>query len=1008
MRQVFNFRTVTIVSAVFLDALFCAYSAEVMVDNRLGALEIEGEIELTGAGGVILPSLSIPAGARLVYDPVATPIKVSAPPVFDDGASLALSSDYAGVALGRIVLMTYPGFATIPEGLFDSSSVGAVASLSQETAPDGSNTQLILTVGDYANDSKEIRILPIGDSITHGYVKNINGYSQQAQYRTAIAARLAANGYRPVMLGHLKIDASGSAMTVDAASVRQPEEWIWHSGVSGDRIISSTTSGTSGGVRDNLHVYLDVAGKPDVITLLIGTNDLGSGVSAEETFIAYTNLVWEIARQSPRTKIVASTILERTNNATGARDKVVPFNNLLLSNLTHLPATFFCTNLCAAVPQSISGAYFDGLHPTMKGCAPISKGFAATIMAELPLASYSGPIDDTLTDEPQVALGAAATVPAEYRAGMTHVFTLDAADAANNFYGTSPYTAVNAALTPGTPLKRAGYYMELVRAGTNRRRYVWVDFNAAGRPLDEIDFPWTGKKFHAVVENLHVYSNDSSIHNIDAGVAGYCGVVEATSTNYSGADNQISGVPVDLMSGGKFGWNDTLGESGAGHGCFQVHRIFSQTDDDAHWNDAEVLFAWNRWGGEPGVDEIGIGTFANHANNNTMDYTYTASAVNGVEETVSAKAYQVRHLEIWAEPFDLDESKGEWLTESAQVLGWTGEWSEEIEYRKDARAYLGGEIEYTPYSASTGNVVAVDIKMQFNINAEDYIPDADAQAAVQISTNGCFQVWTRKELGIESGGVGELGWVDVEAQGVTPISGAEYTLRFSFNYSTGTYSVDLKQNDVWLPLSTSTLNSSTHPLPQSSTSNFLLATATNCVSSISFVGDTLFTSLSGECRMVVIGFAENETVVLKDNAIAILDAAKAAWLNKCAGGNKAAAGSAAANVSSKEFEEAYLLNLDIADGERSYSFAIAEVKVGDENVTVSVTLKRTGIAGGEAAPINGTLKFYGASTLETFKNASSAAIETTNLTDGDFSKSDMATAKFPKGENKFFKAKIEE
>ena len=997
MRGFFHQMARAVCAALCFQAWCGAFASPVAVDNRLTDLTVAGDVELTGAGGVILPSLSIPAGARLVYDPIATPIKVSAPPVFDDGASLALSSDYAGVALGRIVLMTYPGFATIPEGLFDSSSVGAVASLSQEKAPDGSNTQLILTVGDYANDSKEIRILPIGDSITHGYVKNINGYSQQAQYRTAIAARLAANGYRPVMLGHLKIDASGSATTVDAAGVRQPEEWIWHSGVSGDRIISSTTSGTSGGVRDNLHVYLDVAGKPDVITLLIGTNDLGSDVSAEDTFVAYTNIVWEIARQSPRTKIVASTILERTNNATGARDKVASFNNLLLSNLTHLPATFVCTNLCAVVPQSISGAYFDGLHPTMKGCAPISKGFAATIMAELPLASYSGPIDDTLTDEPQVALGAETTVPTEYRAGMTHAFTLDATSAVNNFGGVSPYTAVNAALAPGTPVKKAGYYLELVRAGTNRRRYVWVDFAVDGKTLDDIDFPWEGRKFHATVDNLHVYSNDLSIHAIAPGTAGIRGVVEATSANYSGSDNQIAGVPADLMGGDKYGWNDTLTESGVGYGCFQVHRLFSQTGDDRHWNDAEVLFAWNRWGSEPGVDEIGIGTFANHANNNTMDYTYTASAANGVEKTVSAQAYQVRHLEIWVETEELDAAAGEWLAESAATSRWTGVWSTEVDYGDDAKALLVGDSAYEPYRASTGTVVTVETTMLFHADAKERALGADAQAAVRISADGCFQVWTRGNGADAQAAM----WLDVEAEGLTPVSGEEYTLRMTFDYTQSTYSVEVKTEGT-------EFTNLQLQLPTATTS-FPLASSAKCVSSFSFVGDTLFTSLSGTCRMVVLGFAENETVVLKDDAVAILDAAKAAWLNKCAGGDKAAAGSAAANVSSKEFEEAYLLNLDIADGERSYSFAIADVNVDDENVTVSVTLKRTGIAGGdgESAPINGTLRFYGASTIEAFKNASSAAIEATNLTDGDFSTSDTATAIFPVGENKFFKAKIE-
>ena len=978
-----------------------AYPATVEVDNRLAALEIAGKTELVGAGGVILPSLSVPDDSRLVFDPIATPIKVSATPSFSQGASLALSSDYAGVTLGRIVLMTYSGTATLPAGLFDASSVSGDAKLTQEVAPDGSNMQLVLTVGDYERQAKEIRILPIGDSITHGRVRGINGYNQQAQYRTAIAARLAANGYRPVMLGHLKTDASGSATTCDAAGVQQPDEWIWHSGVSGDRIISSVASGSSGGVRDNLHVYLDVAGKPDVITLLIGTNDLGSDVSAEDTFVAYTNLVWDISRRCPDSKIVASTLLSRTQNSNGAAGKVAPFNEMLLANLASLPANYVCTNLYTVVPQSIPDAYFDGLHPTMKGLAPISKGFAAKVMEVLPRVSYAGPIDDTLTDKAQIALGASATVPAEYRDGMTHVFTIDAANAANVFYGAAPYTTTNTALALNARLKRAGYYLELVRAGTNRRRYVWVDFDAEERTLDEIDFPWTGNKFHAVVENLHVYSNDSGIHNIPAGAFGFRGVVEATSANYSNEDNQISGVPADLMGGSKFGWNDSLNGSGSGYGCFQVHRIFSQKGEDTHWNDAEVLFAWNRWGSDRGCNEIGIGMFANHANDNTMDYTYTsssheASAKNGIAETLSAEAYQVRHLEIWVEPVGLDEENGEWIHESAAISGWTGEWSKAVGYGEDARAHLSGEVAFTPYVASTGNVVTVEMKTKMDKYMKDAEPDADAQAAVRISADGCFQVWTR----LRQGYGGQAVWADVEAEGLTPVSGAEYTLRMTFDYTQSTYSVEVKTDET-------EFTNLQLQLPTATTS-FPLASSAKCVSSFAFVGDTLFTSLSGDCKMVVIGFAQNETVVLRDNAVVILDAAKAAWLNKCAGGDKATTGSAAAGLTGKEFNEAYLLNLDIADGERSYSFAIADIKVGDENVTVSVTLKRTGIAGGEAAPINGTLKFYGASTIEAFKNASSAAIEATNLMDGDFSTSDTATATFPKGENKFFKAKIEE
>ena len=53
-------------------------------------------------------------------------------------------------------------------------------------------------------------------------------------------------------------------------------------------------------------------------------------------------------------------------------------------------------------------------------------------------------------------------------------------------------------------------------------------------------------------------------------------------------------------------------------------------------------------------------------------------------------------------------------------------------------------------------------------------------------------MWTRGKLGVGSGGVGELGWVDVEAGGVTPEVGVEYTFRFTFDYTAGAYGVEVQ------------------------------------------------------------------------------------------------------------------------------------------------------------------------------------------------------------------------
>ena len=629
---------------------------------------------IVGAGGLDIQTLAIPENATVLLDPVATPIYVwgtdEGSLTIGEGVKFKLMPNYANMTLGRVVLMTYFDGAALPANLntlLDPASIasGAVYAITSEDAPDpaGGRKQIVLTVGDYANNAKEIRLTCIGDSITQGTNPTIAGTAYSsfiAQYRTSIAARLAANGYRPKMLGIWKYGGK------DAANVSQPEDWIWHSGISGDRI---KTGGTRGGVRDNLHVYLDVAGKVDALTLLIGTNDLGAGDTAEETYVAYTNLVFDIARQRPATKIIGSTILDRNGAESENHAKVVAFNALLAADYAanRLPANYVMLDLFAEVPLT-SGAHGnfsdDLLHPSWIGHSAIAECFAAGITNALPFASYAGPIEDEATDAPQSALGVAGiaatadgTGLAAYTNGMVHVFTIDAASSNNQLYGTSPYTATNTTTALNRPVTKAGYFMELVRKGTSRHRWVWVDFDATGKTLDEIDFPWTGANVDLVVTNLHVFSNDGSLHNVAANDDTVRGAIEGTHFNYSvGDDNE--NVPADLNG---YGWNDTLGSSN-GYGGFQAHRIFNEGE---HWNGGEVLFAWNAWGSSNTAvnDELGIGTFfysqALGGDGNSADYTFTKGATSGAADTITAAGYQVVHFEIWA-TFDGEPRHGVW------------------------------------------------------------------------------------------------------------------------------------------------------------------------------------------------------------------------------------------------------------------------------------------------------------------------------------------------------------
>lgn len=342
-----------------------------------------------------------------------------------------------------------------------------------------------------------------------------------------------------------------------------------------------------------------------------------------------------------------------------------------------------------------------------------------------------------------------------------------------------------------------------------------------------------------------------------------------------------------------------------------------------------------------------------------------------------------------------------WLSEGSVMESLTGEWANDVEYGLDSRgAYLFNN-EFTPNNASTGNVVTVEMTAQFDAYDWKVEPDATAQAAVRIGTNGCFQVWTH----LRQGYGGQAGWVDVEAEGVAPVSGGEYTLRFTFDYRNGTYSVEIKTGLTEFTRlvgveSSSPLSSTTTPT-QYSNSNFMIANAANCVSSISFVGDTFLSSLYGNCKYEVVGFQPGDITVA--DAVVVLDAAKAAWFN--ARGDYAAVNSRLANITSNEFATAWLCNLDIMNESASAELKITSIKVNADNVEIAVSLTRTGAI---SQAINGSLKFYGAETLAQFKSNATKPIASTTLADEDFSDGDTVIRLFPKDDNVFFKAGIEE
>lgn len=653
----------------------------IVAENRMTispALTADKANIIVGAGGFDIETLDIPAGVTLMLDPVKTPFYVWGTSagnfIVGEGAKFKLAPNYANMALGRIVLLTYRDTTVaLPENLndlFDESTIapGAEFAVTCETFQnhDGEVKQLVLTVGDYDKEAKEIVVMAAGDSITQGVANSAQG-DANPQYRTSIAAYLAANGYKPKFRGIWQYSHR------NGANLYVPDDWSWHSGF-GCAAIRTTAS--SGGLADNMPFYLDIVGYPDVITLLIGTNDLGmNGKEAADVFATYVQLVNDTAEQRPNAKIIGATLLPRPGEA---GEKVVTFNELLAAEYAKsgkgdLPDNFHLLDLHPLVPNDIAtsdvtGNYAaDNLHPNWKGHAIIAEAFYEKIAELLPLAEFEGAGDNTITDAEQTALGAANIADlAAYRSGMTHVYTIEknGAAGANNCFTSAPYTEVEYSAASTRNVTKVGYFMELVRKGTNRRRWVWVDMDATGKTLGEVEFPWDNPSMQRIATKLHVKSNYAGIHDVAPDNDSVSGIVEGTKWNYS-TTAAIGDAPDDIFGSNAYGWNDTMGTDG-GHGCFQVHRIFSQEAGDTHWNDAEVLFAWNSWGSKQAnaEDTIGIGPYFCHveaANKKVADYTQGTTSTGNQEANVSSAAYSVRRLEIWAALEDFTPQHGLWI-----------------------------------------------------------------------------------------------------------------------------------------------------------------------------------------------------------------------------------------------------------------------------------------------------------------------------------------------------------
>lgn len=613
---------------------------------------------ITGTGGVLVGQLAVKDGGKITLDPVRTPILLtSGVPTFEAGSKIALDSKYANNTKGKFTIAAWTDATAVTQlPAFDTTSAPNAAHPtfaieSYTTTQEGSATQktyYTLTLDlDPTLPKTKLKVMPLGDSITEGSGSsgNASGYNS-ANYRVYLMKKLAAEGYDVESVGYRKVK------NIDCAGVWQPEKYSWHSGVSGERLITSGGNNNSArvGLRESIEAVLEASGTPDIITIKIGTND--SGTDVETLYTSWTNAMWRIIKSRPNAKIVVGTIMDINGQNTwenGWNDKLratvgydAQGNKL---NVPGFPANqVFFADLNKANPRYANGETGDylntfctqsDLHPNWVGHEKNAECWFTEIKKAL-AAAGTGAAYVPNTNE-----GAANNVPSMFKSGFTHLRTFKPSNASPQTAG----SAISYAVSNGandTVLTKVAYYMELKHRQTGNVRWVWADMDAwsTAKTLGSMALSTTVST-QIGVSKLHVCSNDSGIEEVlptDDAKIGWL-VITPKDTNKN--DHNVSGAPTGLLA---WDWNNTINES-ANYGLFQLFRVGQPLQPAA-----TTLMAYNNWFSDN--QEVGIGSCALHGGSTTfanIDGTIAYKTTSAFER-LNLGAYELASIEIWGKP----------------------------------------------------------------------------------------------------------------------------------------------------------------------------------------------------------------------------------------------------------------------------------------------------------------------------------------------------------------------
>ena len=210
--------------------------------------------------------------------------------------------------------------------------------------------------------ASQIKIMPLGDSLTYGTDGNPPHAGIPGGYRASLWTTLQNDGYNIAYVGSQTGNPDPGVLPFSN-----------HEGHGGYTI---NVPGTASSIKIGIDTLNWLAVQPDIILLDIGINDLFNGRTTAQANTDYGLLLDDILNILPNVKVICATLIQLP----GAW--VSTFNaNLAAMVIAKGPRVFLADMAAASVPY---GA--DGVHPNASGYNQMAAVWESAVKAAWPLA----------------------------------------------------------------------------------------------------------------------------------------------------------------------------------------------------------------------------------------------------------------------------------------------------------------------------------------------------------------------------------------------------------------------------------------------------------------------------------------------------------------------------------------------------------------------------------------------------------------------------------------------